>query len=352
MFRPGLGGRRVVIVAGAVITLLGTGTAAAAAQQAAPASSIRTGRAAGLASPPVRLEGPGVKPGQASVTRVGAWPSGPAAVCHFVDLVGVRGSGEPAGGEFHGLGAPVNKMISVVQGQLKKYGYSYSTYAVNYPALSVDVLKPSKAQIAAWQTAMIDPMGAALALFEYYNHQVKKYLGSISAGVSATVAKAKSLHRACATTLLVFAGYSQGAMVVHQSLLKLSGSVTTCVKGALLLADGNRVANTKAMEYGTSLASAEGIQTWIKQRAMVGPQPRDIPSFVVGNTANICNRSDFVCDFNFFTGIHWSRGFKVHTSYAVSKNGKYTYEPVLSAAANAVGGNVAYILMDHGDNCS
>jgi hypothetical protein len=243
-------------------------------------------------------------------------------------------------------------MISVVQDQLKNNGFSYSTFAVNYSALSVTVLKPTSGEIHAWEAAMLDPFGAATALVDYFNGQVKKYLGSISQGVSAAVAKAKSLHRSCGTTLLVFAGYSQGAMVVHQALLKLAGSVTTCVKGALLLADGNRVSKTKAMEYGTSLARGEGIETWIKQTAKVGPTSHDIPRYVVGNTANICNKSDFVCDFNFFTGIHWSRGFRVHTSYAVEKNGQFTYQPILSSAANAVGGNVVLDLIHHGQGCS
>jgi predicted esterase len=357
MFRHGLASRtrgwRVVTVAGAVIAVLGTSMATAVAQPAAPASRIRTTSVVSLTRPASKLDRSGVKPAQASVSFVGSWPPGSAATtCHFVDLIGARGSGEPAGGQFHGLGAPVNKMISVVQSQLKNNGYSYSTFAVNYPALSVTVLKPNSAQIFAWETAMMNPAGAAQALVDYFNHQVKRYLGSISQGVSATVAKAKSLHRSCGTTLLVFAGYSQGAMVVHQALLKLLGSVTTCVKGALLLADGNRVSKTKAMEYGTSLARGEGIETWIKQTAKVGPTPHDIPRYVVGNTANICNKSDFVCDFNFFTGIHWSRGFKVHTSYAVEKNGRFTYQPVLSSAADAVGGNVVLDLIHHGQGCS
>jgi len=140
--------------------------------------------------------------------------------------------------------------------------------------------------------------------------------------------------------------------VIHQALLKLSGSVTGCVKGTLLLADGNRVKNTRAMEFGTSLAKAEGIQTWISLTAHVGPKPRGLPGWAVGNAANICNKGDFVCDFNFFTGIHWSHGFRVHTSYAVEKNGKYTYEKVLTRAADAVGKGLIYLLEHYSYTCS
>jgi predicted esterase len=324
-------GWRVAVIAVAVVAMLGIGAAGASA----------AGR-------------PGTG---ATVSKVGEWPSTPAATCKDVDIIGARGSGEPAGGEFHGLGAPVNKMISVVQGQLKKFGYSYATFAVNYPAASVDVLKPTAGQIAEFIVGAMDPLDPGQmvinAVVDWYNHQVKKYLASIAAGVSATVKEANKLHSACSSTLIAFVGYSQGAMVVHQAMQKLSGTITTCVKGALVLADGNRVPNTKAQQFGTSLATGEGIQTWITHTAHVGPKAHDFPSWAVNNAslASICNKSDFVCDFNFFTGIHWSRGFTVHTSYAVEKNGKWTYEPVLTTAANFVGEDLVNILMGRGNTC-
>jgi len=339
-------GWRVAVVAIAAAATLGIGTTTASAAGIRAESPVRP-----ASSPPPSPPG-------ASVSKVGGWPSATAATCKYdVDIIGARGSGEPAGGEFHGLGAPVSKMISVVEGYLKKDNYSYATYAVNYPAASVSVLEPTAGQIAEFIAGAMDPLplpeAVINALVDYYDHQVKKYLASISAGVSAAVSEAEKLHRACSAALIVFAGYSQGAMVVHQAMLKLSGTITTCVKGALLLADGNRVSNTKAQEFGTSLAKGEGIQTWITHTAHVGPAAHDIPSWAVNNAAiaNICNKSDFVCDFNFFTGIHWSRGFKVHTSYAVEKNGKYTYEPVLTTAADFVGSDLINILMGRGNNC-
>jgi hypothetical protein len=337
------------MAAGTVIALAGAGTAAASARPGGHAAGAR----AGLVNAPASPGTAGAGPVPASVSRIGSWPSASAAVCHFVDIIGARGSGEPAGGKFGGLGPPVHKMISVIQGDLKKAGFSYSAFALNYPALSVDVLKPSSTEVAAWISAPIDPAGAIAALVVYYDHQVKKYLASIKAGVTAAVSKAKSLHHSCGATLLVMVGYSQGAMVVHQALVKLSGAVANCVKGAVLLADGNRVKNTRAMRYGTSLARGEGIQTWIKQTAKVGPTAHDVPRYAAGNTASICNKSDYVCDFNFFTGIHWKRGFTVHTSYAVKhNNGSYTYQPVLSRAASAVGGNVVHDLQGHLGSCS
>ena len=345
-------GWRVVMVAGAVLTLVGTGTAGASARPDGPASGARALPAVRFTGSPGRQTAPAVKPGHASVTRVGSWPPGARASCRYVAIIGARGSGEPSGGKFHGLGAPVNKMISVVQGYLKNRGYSYATYAVNYPADSVSVLQPSPDQIAAFAASAIFPPAAIVALKAYYDHQVKRYLASIGAGVSAVVSKVRSLNRTCTSMQLVFAGYSQGAMVVHQALLKLSGSVTGCVKGTLLLADGNRAKYTRAMEFGTSLHKGEGIETYIRQTADVGPSVGGIASFAVNNAANICNKSDFVCDFNFFTAADPSRGFRVHTSYAVEKNGKYKYEKVLTTAADAVGTGLIYLLEHHSNTCS
>lgn len=142
MSRPRPGARRIVFVVAASIALLGIFTGTAVAQPASPGPGIRT--ASGT--------------GSASVSQVGAWPPGTAAACHYVDIIGARGSGEPAGGEFHGLGAPVNKMISVVEAALKKYGYSYSTYAVNYPAASVTVLAPTKEEVAEFVIGAMEMM--------------------------------------------------------------------------------------------------------------------------------------------------------------------------------------------------
>jgi predicted esterase len=336
-------GWRIAIVAVTVAATLGIGTTVASA------AGMRAGSPATPASSTPSPLG-------ASVSKVGEWPSGPSAACEVVDFIGARGSGEPAGGQFHGLGAAVSKMISVVQGHLKKDHFSFATFAVNYPAASVDVLKPTAGEISEFAIGAMTGLSPAViaAIKEYYDNQVKTYLASISAGVSAAVKKANSLHKACPSTLIVLAGYSQGAMVVHQAMGKLSGTITTCVKGALLLADGNRVPNTKAERLGTSLAKAEGIQTWITHTAHVGPTAHDVPKWSVDDstTVNICNQSDFVCDFNFFTGVHWSRGFKVHTSYAVEKNGKFTYDPNLTKGANTVGSNVINLLTTgRGDDC-
>jgi hypothetical protein len=109
------------------------------------------------------------------------------------------------------------------------------------------------------------------------------------------------------------------------------------------------------MNFGTSLHRGEGIETWLKQTFNFGAKPHDIPTFGFGDaaTASICNKSDFVCDFNFFTAIHWARGFRVHTSYAVRQpDGRYTYQKVLTRASDAVGKGLIYLLTHYSYTCS
>ena len=66
----------------------------------------------------------------------------------------------------------------------------------------------------------------------------------------------------------MLAGYSQGAMAMHQAELELRDAgeteLLTHVAGALLLADGDRVASTTAKRFGTASSTAEGIRTYLR----------------------------------------------------------------------------------------
>ena len=282
--------------------------------------------------------GAAVSASASTVVRQKPAAASATVTCENVFFVGARGSGETTG-----LGQEVTEMVSLAQGHIS--GYTSAADAVNYPAVSADVLAPTAAEVSAWEDAAGNPIGAALALYDYYENNVGTFLASISAGVTATVNLVNSLHQSCPSSDIVLAGYSQGAMVIHQALLQLSGSVTTDIKGVLLLADGNRVPNTKAHEFGTSLAQAEGIETWINSTTGLGTTYPDIPSYALANTANICNAGDIVCDFNFAHAINYSNGIKVHESYAIkNSNGTWTYDPALISGANWVGTNLASTL--------
>ncbi len=225
-------------------------------------------------------------------------------------------------------------MVNVIQGQLHAKGYRYGTDSVPYPADSTSVLKPSATEVML----LSNPLTLSTGLLMYYEDNVKKYLNSISTGVSDTVFDAHAYHYTCPGTLLVLVGYSQGAMVMHQAENYLKNhhySAYGKLAGTVLLGDGNRIPRTRAREFGTSAASAEGIQTYLTP---LSSHP-DVP--LPGTTANICNANDIVCNFGISQVLHFPSSAKVHTSYAYDcTKTACRYEPVLTTAAKWVGGKV------------
>jgi hypothetical protein len=269
----------------------------------------------------------------------GAAPArGAAVACKAVYFLGARGSGEsalpqPNAPDFHGMGPEVDKMATVVQGVLKAGNVSsFQTLSVGYAADPVDDLMPTKAEIAAFLVAF------GPAALHYYDSNVKKYLGSISDGVTSAVDEAKYVNARCPKAQLILAGYSQGAMVMHQAELRLvaqgDGDVLDHIAGTLLLGDGDRIPHTAAREFGTSAGTAEGVRTWLRFNSK-----KDIPEGA--GTANICNAGDIVCDMSLHTIENAGHGVSVHTSYAVPHhNGSaitYTYSSLLTDAATWIG---------------
>ena len=253
----------------------------------------------------------------------------PTAACQQVYLLGARGSGEPPAAQFAGMGPEVDKMAVVVQSVLKANGIeAFRALNVGYAADSVDDLIPT-----TYELALFASNPAAGALY-YYVHNVQKYMGSISGGITNTVSEAEYVHTQCPHALLVLAGYSQGAMVMHQAELRLAADHATGVlgkiAGTLLLGDGDRVSGTAARLFGTSSARSQGVRTYLGQN-----NGKDAPERTT--TANICNAGDIVCDFGLKTLEDASHGIKVHESYAVrGKDGTYTYDPALAEAATWV----------------
>jgi hypothetical protein len=236
------------------------------------------------------------------------------------------------------MGPEVNAMASAVHSFLIAAGVTgtnvFRTFSVFYPADSVTDLVPTAAELALFTT---DPPAAYK---EYNKDNVDKYLSSISQGISDTLSEARSLHQQCPHSLLILAGYSQGAMVMHQAELQLQAAgdneLLGQIAGTLLLGDGDRVPNTQASEFGTSTAKSEGVRTWAKRN---NGQDVEDPA----TTANICNAGDIVCATSLKVlaeTVATGSGVTVHTSYvtANSKTGKYSHiDPALTKAADWVG---------------
>jgi cutinase len=230
--------------------------------------------------------------------------------CPDVTFVGARGSGEPADRATHGMGASVSYMADRLDQALGASGLTMSTLSVIYPALGVDVLKPTRAEIALMLTGHPLEAGAL-----YYEHNLKRYVASINEGISQTVREATIVAANCRNTSLVMAGYSQGAMVIHQAELQLDDQrhvdVHDAIIGSLLLGDGDRVHDSRARLVGSAPRTGEGVRVYVHRiRARDVDEP--------WSTAEICNSQDIVCDFN----LDYIRSTKraahasaVHTGY-------------------------------------
>ena len=250
----------------------------------------------------------------------------PPPACPSITFIGARGSGESFAG-FDGVGAAVDRMAVDLHAWVAKGGGSMQTAADPYPADSVSDLEPSHLEVLL---LLADPPDG---LAHYLSHNLAKYLNSIDVGIDDAVTLADQTVADCPATKLVMAGYSQGAMVVHQAELRLAASHPRTlhrIVGTLLLGDGDRVPDTRAHAVGSSAARAEGIRTYLH-----GNSRRDVP--LPARTANICNAGDLVCDFNLDRVLHYSRAAKVHTSYAVKTKRGMRYSPVLARAANWLG---------------
>ncbi len=221
-----------------------------------------------------------------------------AAACPEVFYIAARGSGEPSG---------FGKELESVRSTLAKglQGRSFEAIAVSYPAESVNIMYPTAREVSVYRHTGVVPVTWLL--------RIRRFLGSVDAGATATYSAIVNRTHGCATTSrLLLAGYSQGAMGVHRALLRLAAArldILKHISAVLLLADGDRVRGSKAKIVGRPAAGIGG--SGVGDFTHTGPR-KDVPAVIAGRTINVCDKSDFVCDTN---ARHAPSGFKVHTSY-------------------------------------
>jgi hypothetical protein len=228
--------------------------------------------------------------------------------CPDVIFVGARGSGEKESGETAGMGPSVFHMAQRMQHDLDDFGEEMRTLPIRYDALGVETLAPSKRQMALFGVS------PAPAVALWYKHNLKRYLDGLNEGVNLFVEAVEATVAACPDTDLVAAGYSQGAMVVHQGERKLrergDEDAVDAIVGTLLLADGDRTPKSAAKRFGTAPARGEGIRPYM--HAAKG-------DVVDGDfTAEICNAGDLICDFKPSRLRHFNRAKHTHTKSYLS----------------------------------
>jgi hypothetical protein len=277
--------------------------------------ALRLAVALGLALPVIGVAG-------------AAASSAASAPCPDVYFIGARGSGEPLQTQSAGLGAEVFQLSTDVAGVLGAQGVTMQTDADNYRADSVDDFIPSTAETSKL-TGMIGNGNESGAITYYYNHNVTPYFASIKVGVTHAVSAARVVNYYCPSSYLIMAGYSQGAMVMHQAEWRLENNypaIARRIVGTILLADGDRIPNSASALFGTASAGGEGVRTWLKEN-----NGKD--ALRPSTTANICNSGDIVCDFNahrlYPAPSSEKAGAAVHTS-------SYANDPALAQASTWV----------------
>jgi Cutinase len=267
-------------------------------------------------------------PGQAmAAPRTTEAPA--AQHCNNVEFLGARGSGQPytGKGSFGGLGPEVSHMVYIMKTDLHKKKLTYGVEANPYPAVGTGVLIPSAATVALF--LMSPPLG----IRQYIKDNLDKFVGSINKGVDDMIFDARHYSLLCSSSVFVFVGYSQGAMVAHTAEVALDkkseATIFKKIAGTVLLADGYRTPKTKAHEFGTSKKGREGIVSWL-----VGPG-RDVA--LPNTTASICNANDIVCDFTRDSFVNARADAKIHTQYTeCDSKEQCTSQKVLNTASNWV----------------
>lgn len=221
--------------------------------------------AAALIAAAAAPAGAGPRAGDAVPDRVGT-VSAKVDPCADVLLVGARGAGQKAAGRNEGFGAQVANVRNRLEDALAG-DRTVEAAAIDYRAPAVGVIFTSRTGL-------------------------NTYLKGISSGVTKVVALLTEQAGACPDQHLVLAGFSQGAMVMHQALRRLAKAGHTAILdrigGAVLLGDGDREKNTKATLHGTAPRKGWGI------RRPLGNQP--IPQQLAARTHTVCAKHDIVCD--------------------------------------------------------
>ncbi|TWS25925.1 cutinase family protein [Tsukamurella sputi] len=207
-----------------------------------------------------------------------AAPATAAPECADYTFIGAAGSGE--GREAGGLGAMVNTAAQAFAGRVRAAGKTVAIRPIYYPAAPVPT--------------GLDKLGG--------------FLASMNTGAANTQGDVEIVVKACPSTKIVMAGYSQGAAAVHRALQRLGDRPQ--FTAAALIADPDRIPNDTTRYLGTAPRS----QGMAQASALVsGANPAPLAPRVGGRTLTICTTGDPVCH---WTGDLGTTVANSHNSYS------------------------------------
>jgi hypothetical protein len=264
----------------------------------------------------------------------GGWQPSPPS-CASVLFIGVRGSGEsPSGnnalnpaaypGDLLGGYGPEVRMI--LDGTVRSGGGTKNLAEGFEQELGNDGVQPTAVQTEAliYEADSTNDITEAPSLVKVAgvpvgihidSNRLFRYYDSVRGGIDELEIELLEDISRCPSERIVLAGYSQGALVIHDALISLQAFDPSMISpshigAVLLLADPHRISGAEGLALGTS-SFGEGLYAWLP-----GITDPDIPAQLSGVTANYCNEDDFVCDFHGISSlINHSVDVEIHSSY-------------------------------------
>jgi cutinase len=275
-----------------------------------PRAGSVTGRLLG-ASGSSAGAGPG---GTSAVQAAAATPADAGAGCSGVYFVSARGSGQPYGkpGETAAEEASdisvtpqTNAVLTALQANLPK-NVPVTAHQLSYPAPAVSVLGTG----ISWSASAVRS-NSEWDTFMHVN--LPKYIGDEQQGESELVGYLSQIYFNCypkgQEPMVVLAGYSQGAMVVHNILNELAAYPNTAlslIKGAVLIADPERMPWSNVTNFGSAPDGDYGLCRALDEFLI--PHEKTSGSCVPPNTTTdvarslssevyqVCDAGDVACD--------------------------------------------------------
>lgn len=232
--------------------------------------------------------------------------------CADYHWIGAAGSGQRDGAGLTangGMGRVVYQSYLQLRDELAANGQTIDAEAVQYPAAPV----PLEGGLGGW----LD------------------FLGSVDDGTDATAHQFKAFTAKCPDSLVVLAGYSQGAMVIHRNLYDLADDPH--VAAALLIADGDRLPVDTTIDLG-STAIAPGVGKGVGQEHsfLASTDTSQLPPQIGARTISVCDVGDPVCDYNPDTTTLSAADLAIHTSYAPTVSGPHAWgAPLYTVVASS-----------------
>ena len=226
-----------------------------------------------------------------------------APVCGDYHLIGAAGSGQRDGANLTangGMGGAVYQSYLQLQADLAASGRTITAEAVQYPAAPV----PLEGGLGGW----VD------------------FMDSVKEGTEAAGKQFTAFTEQCPDTMVVLAGYSQGAMVIHRNLEDLADDPH--VAAALLIADGDRLPADTTINMGSTAIVPNVGKGVAQEHSFLASAPTSkLPPVLGARTVSVCDVGDPVCDYDADadTDELSPAALAIHTSYAPAASGAHAW---------------------------